>query len=291
MVHDIDARVIENRRLSADYNVLSLEAPEIARATEPGQFVMVKPHRSIEPLLRRPFSVFEILREGGRPVGVSILSKRVGVTTSQIFDAEPGQHVQCLGPLGRAFSLPAAGTEVWMVAGGVGLAPFWTVAETLAGRGVPLTLFYGGRRDADLFYLDYFERLGVSMVLCTEDGSRGERGRVTLPLERSLAARQGGADVLLHACGPEPMLAAVARLAARYDCRCEVSVERVMGCGLGGCYSCVVLARPSTGPGTGPSTGLGTGGVGDGAPHHTRTCIEGPVFDAQRVVWEAVAGH
>lgn len=268
MVHDVDARVIENRRLSADYNVLSLEAPEIARATEPGQFVMVKPHRSIEPLLRRPFSVFEILREGGRPVGVSILSKRVGVTTSQIFDAEPGQHVQCLGPLGRAFSLPVAGTEVWMVAGGVGLAPFWTVAETLAGHGVPLTLFYGGRRDQDLFYLDYFERLGVSLVLSTEDGSRGERGRVTLPLERLLAARQAGADLLLHACGPEPMLAAVARLAARYGCRCEVSVERVMGCGLGGCYSCVVPVK----------TGSGF--------HHVRSCIGGPIFDAATLVWD-----
>jgi len=268
MVHDIGARVIENRRLSLDYNVLSLEAPAIARVTEPGQFVMVKPHRSIEPLLRRPFSVFEILREGGRPVGVSILSKRVGVTTSQIFDAEPGQHVQCLGPLGRAFSLPPAGTEVWMVAGGVGLAPFWTVAETLAGR-VPLTLFYGGRRDADLFYLDYFERLGVSLVLCTEDGSRGERGRVTLPLERSLAAHQAAANVLLQACGPEPMLAAVARLAARYGCRCEVSVERVMGCGLGGCYSCVVAVKTDS-----------------GGFHHVRSCIGGPIFDAATLVWD-----
>ncbi len=274
MPFDVDARVIENRRLSPDYNVLSLEAPEIARATQPGQFVMVKPHRSIEPLLRRPFSVFEILRDGGRPVGVSILSKRVGVTTTQIFDAGVGQHVQCLGPLGRAFTLPTkrtdtTSTEVWMAAGGVGLAPFWTVAETLSGRGVPLTLFYGGRRDADLFYLDYFERLGVSLILCTEDGSRGERGRVTLPLERALAARQPAHDVLLYACGPEPMLAAVARLAARYNCRCEVSVERIMGCGLGGCYSCVVPVK-----------------AGSGGFHHVRSCIGGPIFDAATLVWD-----
>jgi dihydroorotate dehydrogenase electron transfer subunit len=86
--------VIENRRLSDDYNVLSLEAPAIAEATEPGQFVMVKPARGLEPLLRRPFSVFEILRDGERPVGVSILSKRVGVTTTQIFEAAAGDRVQ-----------------------------------------------------------------------------------------------------------------------------------------------------------------------------------------------------
>ena len=269
MPFDVDARVIENRRLSSDYNVLSLEAPDIARVTEPGQFVMVKPDRGIDPLLRRPFSVFEVLRDGTRPLGISILSKRVGTTTLQIFEAEAGQRVQCLGPLGRAFTLPDTSQEVWMVAGGVGLAPFWTVAETLAARGVRLTLFYGGRRDADLFYLDYFEQLGVSLVLCTEDGSRGERGRVTIPLERALAGRHEGTDVLLHACGPEPMLAAVARLAARYGCRCEVSVERVMGCGLGGCYSCVVPVKTD-----------------HGGFHHVRSCIGGPIFDAATLVWD-----
>jgi dihydroorotate dehydrogenase electron transfer subunit len=266
---DVDARVIDNRRLSDDYNVLSLEAPEIAAATAPGQFVMVKPGYGIEPLLRRPFSVFEIVRDGSRPIGVSILSKRVGVTTAQIFDAVPGDRVRCLGPLGRAFTLPSPPSEAWMVAGGVGLAPFWTVAETLASRGVRTTLFYGGRRDADLFYLDDFARLGVTLVLSTEDGSRGERGRVTLPLERALASRDPGAPVLLHACGPEPMLAAVATIAARHAVACEVSVERVMGCGLGGCYSCVVPVKAAA-----------------GGFHHVRSCIGGPVFDAATLVWD-----
>jgi dihydroorotate dehydrogenase electron transfer subunit len=156
-----------------------------------------------------------------------------------------------------------------MVAGGVGLAPFWTVAETLAARGVRSTLFYGGRRDADLFYLDYFQQLGVTLSLSTEDGSRGDRGRVTGPLERALAARPAGRKIYLHACGPEPMLEAVARLAARHGVPCEVSVERVMGCGLGGCYSCVVPVKT---PG--------------GAFHHVRSCIGGPVFDAATLVWD-----
>jgi dihydroorotate dehydrogenase electron transfer subunit len=266
---DVDARVIDNRRLSDDYNVLSLEAPDIAAATAPGQFVMVKPGHGIEPLLRRPFSVFEIVRDGSQPTGISILSKRVGVTTAQIFDAAPGHRVRCLGPLGRPFTLPAPPAEAWMVAGGVGLAPFWTVAETLAARGVTATLFYGGRRDADLFYLDYFEHLGVTLILTTEDGSRGERGRVTGPLERALAGRATGTSVFLHACGPEPMLAAVARIAARHDVACEVSVERVMGCGLGGCYSCVVPVKTA-----------------GGGFHHVRSCIGGPVFDAATLVWD-----
>ncbi len=175
MPWDIDAEVIGNRRLTADYNVVSLAAPEIAAATEPGQFVMVKPGHGWDPLLRRPFSVFEILRDSsGAPSGVSILSKRIGVTTRALFDVEPGDRVQCLGPLGRPFTLPEADTQVWMVAGGVGLAPFVTVTEALAPKGVPLTLFYGGRSEADLFHLDFFARHRVRTVLATEDGSKGE---------------------------------------------------------------------------------------------------------------------
>jgi dihydroorotate dehydrogenase electron transfer subunit len=270
MPWDIDAVVIGNRRLTADYNVVSLAAPEIAAATAPGQFVMVKPGHGWDPLLRRPFSVFEILRDSsGAPSGVSILSKRIGVTTRALFEIEAGDRVQCLGPLGRPFTLPEADTQVWMVAGGVGLAPFVTVTEALAPKGIPLTLFYGGRSESDLFHLDFFARHRARTVLATEDGSKGERGRVTVPLDRELAALAPSAKVLLHACGPERMLAAVARLAEQHGRPCEVSVERVMGCGLGGCYSCVVPVKQ---PG--------------GGFHHVRSCIGGPVFDASTLVWE-----
>ena len=264
---DVAAAVLYNRRLTPDYSVIALEAPEVAAAALPGQFVMVKPARGYEPLLRRPFSIFEILREPqGEPRGISLLNKRVGITTTQLFEAGAGQAIACLGPLGRPFSLAPAGTEAWMVAGGVGLAPFVTLADALAARGVRMTLFYGGRSATDLFCLDLFERLGVTLVLATEDGTRGVHGRVTLPLERAL--RQAPAAVQLYACGPEPMLAAVARQATQYGRPCEVSVERVMGCGLGGCYSCVVPVRGA-----------------DGRPHYVRSCIGGPVFDAASLVW------
>jgi dihydroorotate dehydrogenase electron transfer subunit len=265
---DVSAPVRFNRRLSDSYNVVGLDAPEIAAAARPGQFVMIKPAAGLEPLLRRPFSIFEILRdESGRPTGLTVLSKRVGVSTTQLYEVEPGARIACLGPLGRPFSLVDPPTEAWMVAGGVGLAPFATLAEALAPRGVRVTLFYGGRGADDLFYLDLFESLGVSLVLATEDGSRGERGRVTVPLERALGSAPGPAAVF--ACGPEPMLAAVARLAAAHRVACEVSVERVMGCGMGGCYSCVVPVR-------------GT----DGRPHFVRSCTNGPVFDAAAIAWE-----
>src|SRR4029077_11631472 len=110
-----------------------------------------------------------------------------------------------------------------------------------------------------------FEAFGVTIVLATEDGSRGVHGRITVPLEAALTARPLGNPVKLYVCGPTPMMRACAQLAAAHGRACDVSLEQVMGCGLGGCDSGVVPVR-----GENPSTGLGAGG---GAPHHTRTCI------------------
>ena len=270
---DIDAVVRSNTRLSDEYSVLTLDAPEIAGLARPGQFVMVKPSRGMDPLLRRPFSIFEILRDGsGHPTGISILNKRVGVGTRLVYDAEPGARVACLGPLGRPFEPVDPPAQAWMVAGGVGLAPFLTLAEALAARGTPTTLFYGARRARDLYYTGVFEDLGVTVVPATEDGSLGAKGFITGPLNDALAAVGSGPAVKLYVCGPTPMMRAVATIADFHGQPCDVSLEQVMGCGLGGCYSCVVLTRQVGAP-----------------PHFVRSCLEGPVFDAGRIVWEALA--
>ena len=274
MPFDVDAEVLTNTRLSSDYNLLSLAAPEIARALLPGQFVMVKPTPGLEPLLRRPFSVFEIIRDGAdRHLGVSLLNKRVGVGTGLLYDAKAGVRIGCVGPLGRPFVPVDPPAEAWMVAGGVGLAPFASLAEALVERGTPMTLFHGARSRAELFCETFFERLGARLVLTTEDGTRGEPGRVTVPLERALAAVSPEQPLTIYACGPTPMMRAVAALGARFARPVFVSLEPVMGCGMGGCYSCVVRVR----------RGNGT--------HFVRSCLEGPVFDASAVVWDALPSH
>ena len=264
---DVEARVIQNTRLSLDYNVITLAAPEIAAATKPGQFVMVRPTHGSDPLLRRPFSVFEIIRSGDRIEGLSLLSKRIGATTRLLFDAVYGDVISCLGPLGRPFDAVAPPAEAWMVAGGVGLAPFATLAEALRQRGTKTTLFYGARTGAELFYLDWFSARGVRVVLSTEDGSVGERGRITGPLEHALQQTNG--KIMIYACGPEKMLEAVSRIAETCKRPAQVSVERVMGCGMGGCYSCVIPVRE---PG--------------GGHHFVRSCLAGPVFTAADLVWD-----
>ncbi len=274
MLFDVAARVLANTPLSPDYNVIALAAPEIAQSTAPGQFVMVKPQPGLDPLLRRPFSVFEVLRdERGGVTGISLLNKRIGIGTGLLYSCEPGDTVQVLGPLGRPYVPVDPPAEAWMVAGGVGLAPFATLAEALAARGTPMRLFYGARSAADLYYANFFSRLGASLHLTTEDGTRGERGRITAPLARALAEHSGSA-VTIYSCGPTPMMRAVAELGEAAGRPVFVSLEQVMGCGMGGCYSCVVRVRRGAGS------------------HFVRSCLDGPVFDSRAIVWDALGtGH
>ena len=267
---DVAAEVISNLTLSADYNVVSLAAPAIAAAAAPGQFVMVKAAAGHDPLLRRPFSVFDVMREAnGAPSGISILNKRIGAATALLYAARPGQRFACLGPLGNTWLLGRSPEQAYMVAGGVGLAAFATLARSLGASGVPMTMFYGARTGAELVYLDFFRDLGVELVLTTEDGSIGERGRVVAPLERYLADPPRDAAVVVYACGPEGMMAAAAGIARRFGTPCLVSMERTMACGLGGCYSCVVPIRGA-----------------DGSFDHVRSCLAGPVMAGDAIAWD-----
>lgn len=276
MIVDLSAEVLDNRPLSAEYNVLTLSAPRIAESSQPGQFVMVKTGTGLDPLLRRPFSIFEIVRDAnGRPSALSILNKRVGTGTGQVYDAARGAVLQVLGPLGLPFPAPPPSSSVWMVAGGVGVAPFWTLTDAMAGTNTPRSLFYGARRAEDLHYADWFPTRGVQLHVSTEDGSRGDRGFVTGPLARALDAQPADRPLAIYCCGPTPMMRAVADLAARHGHETWVSLEQVMGCGMGGCYSCVVPTRQP-----------------DGSSHFVRSCLDGPVFAASALVWDAMtAGH
>ena len=208
---DVEARVIRNTRLSSDYNVIALAAPEIAAAVAPGQFVMVKPGRGNDPLLRRPFSVFEILRPTtARIEGLTLLSKRIGVTTRMLLEAVEGDVVSCLGPLGKPFEPVDPPAEAWMVAGGVGLAPFATLTEALRERGTQTTLFYGARSDASCSTWIGSPRAACAGAQHRRRQQRRARSRDRVRSSASCSAPR--ADVTVYACGPEPMLEAVSRI-------------------------------------------------------------------------------
>jgi len=281
-MYDEIVPVTENRPLTGGHFLLSVRAPRAARAARPGQFAMIQlPGRS-DVLLRRPMSIYDVVAGNGRarsrrkkppPTVMQFLYKVVGRGTDLMAKLQPGDKVGLLAPLGHGFFaedyLPKASEadEVLHVAGGIGIAALLLPARELAQAGIRQRLFFGGRAKADLVGIQDFRPLVQQTALATEDGSRGHEGFVTRPLE-SYLQQHSKKKFLLMVCGPWAMLEAAVRLAQKYGQPCLVSMENRMGCGLGVCLGCCIRV------------------VGEGHGSYQRVCTEGPVFWAEKVVWE-----
>jgi dihydroorotate dehydrogenase electron transfer subunit len=246
--------------------LLVFEGCDFLARTRPGQFVMLRARAWLtDPLLPRAFSLCEVRPGGPRGTGADILIKAAGKASRLLEQSLPGAEFSLLGPLGTAFPEPSPERADWLVAGGVGLAPLYMQARRAQELGLAgqVTLFYGGRGAADLVLLDRIAATGCELVLATEDGARGARGRVTDALERALSSRPAGAaPPTLMACGPDPMLVAVARIAHRRRVPCHLCLEGEMACGVGVCLACAVPCR--------------------GRPFRY-TCVDGPVLPLEEL--------
>jgi dihydroorotate dehydrogenase electron transfer subunit len=268
MPQDIVTPVLRNVDLRHGYHLIEFSGAEFAGA-QPAQFFMVGVPGS-QTLLRRPFSVCGVrgtFRD--RPAdAVQVLYKVVGKGTGQLAALKPGAALNVLGPLGRGFTPPERpDVRPVMVLGGIGSAPFPALIASLKdGFPRPLVL-YGGRSAGDLPLLDWFQD-HAEVVITTDDGSLGARGLVTEPLEDLLAGGDPAA-VKLYACGPEPMLKAVGKLALHRGADCELSLEAHMACGFGVCLGCVVPTCRHE----------------DGKTHYDRVCKEGPVMRPEVLAW------
>lgn len=261
-VVDRECRLVKRQSLGGAYALLTFEHKDVAQASA-GQFAMIQPTASSDLLLRRPFSIMDTSPASGQ---FTIFLKAVGPGSRAVFDLGEGESARVLGPLGHGFSMPGAGERVFLVGGGYGVAPFALFSRSLKERGA-FHLFYGGRTASELPLVEELGQRGITLTLSTDDGTRGERGRVTVPLVAELAAHQG--QVRLYACGPEAMMHAVARIAEERGIPCEVSLDPWMGCGVGTCLGCVVKIQEP----------------GETKPKNRPACTEGPVFDSRRVVW------
>jgi len=256
-----NTQIISNEPDTDLYFKLVARAPAIARLAQPGQFAHVRILPMKEALLRRPFSIFQVAGDT-----FSILYKNVGRGTDVLSRVAPGDELSVLGPLGHGFTIPRPGAETPMlVAGGYGMAALYLLAQRSPQKGI---VFVGGRRRVDILCEKEFRALGWEVRVTTEDGTRGERGLVTQPLLEELRRQAAGRKVF--ACGPTPMLKAVGDIAREFRVPAELSTDERMCCGVGVCLTCVIPVK-----------------VGN-SWEYQRTCTEGPVFDAERIAWEAV---
>ncbi len=241
-----------------------MEGAALARAAKPGQFVQI---HAGSCLLKRPFSICDA--QSGK---ITILYKVVGKGTTAMTALKKGDTVDGIGPLGRPFCEPSKGSRSIYVAGSVGVAPLCFLAKTRRGSGRHGgdVVFIGGRTKHDCLCRTEFNKLGVKVVLATEDGSAGHRGLVSSPFEKFLCALSGQEknNSIVYACGPKAMMKAVAGICAHAGVSCVVSLEEIMSCGLGVCMGCVVKVKD------------------DGDFVYQRSCTEGPVMEAEKIIWE-----
>jgi dihydroorotate dehydrogenase electron transfer subunit len=237
--------------------------------SEPGQFVMLSPGAlasvpRCDPLLPRPMAVYRTRAVDGDPQ-IEILFKIHGRGTALLADLAPGERVGVVGPLGTPFPDPAPGARAVIAAGGTGIASVYEFAAGLCARRIPVSVLLGARSARDLMGEADFAASGVDLAVATEDGSRGTRGLVTDLLAGALS---GAVAAVVYACGPTPMMAAVARIAAQRELLCYASLENPMACGFGVCLGCAAPLR-------------------DGG--FALVCRDGPVLPAQTIAWESLA--
>jgi dihydroorotate dehydrogenase electron transfer subunit len=262
------ARVLENVALARNTYRIRLQQPALAQAIRPGQFLMLRLPDTTDPLLGRPFALYDtVLDHHGQAVAVDIVYLVVGKLTRLLAALQPEDDVEVWGPLGNGFPDLTGRGHIALVAGGIGQTPFLAHLRELLGQrgygGLPpgrqaenVSLYYGVRT-ADLAAgVEDFRAAGAQVHLASDDGSLGFHGFVTQLLEQHPPPQH------LVGCGPEPMLRALAALARRWQVPCHLSLETPMACGVGICFSCVTRVRTAEGW------------------DYRRVCVEGPVFDA-----------
>jgi dihydroorotate dehydrogenase electron transfer subunit len=253
------------RRREGAYWLLSFSSPEIAERARPGQFVNIAVGAQ-GALLRRPFSIARVSRQGAFAGTVDVVFDAHGPGTEWLTTVDAHDLIDVVGPLGNPFPLPQRKVACLLVGGGYGTAPLFYLAEELTRQGLRVDMIVGAATQERILNAIEAKRLTASVTFTTEDGSYGERGRVTDVLETVAGNCRSG---VVYACGPNPMLRAVSERCQELELPVQVAVEERMACGVGVCFTCVLPVR-----------------LKDGTVRMKRSCLDGPVFNGARVAWD-----
>ncbi|MCM8783562.1 MAG: dihydroorotate dehydrogenase electron transfer subunit [Candidatus Omnitrophica bacterium] len=272
---NIKAKIISNTPVAREHSRLVLEVPEMVKESQPGQFMHIRVHEGLNPLLRRPFSIHRIVHPNTRaPVyQVEILYKIRGRGTELLAKRKKGEFLDVIGPLGKGFPLPLeADTSVprtyLLVAGGIGIAPLLFLAEKLAefkiqNSKLKIIAFVGLKTKNYLLCEKELRSLCDEVKISTEDGSLGFKGLVS-DLLKDFLLTVDSEPFTLYSAGPILMLQEIKKIANMFKILCFGSLEENIACGLGGCFGCVVKTTEG----------------------YKRVCKEGPVFNLEEIIWE-----
>ena len=281
-MQQIDAKLERNEQIGEGTYLMRVEAPAIASALVPGQFVMIRLASTDAPLIGRALAVYDVIADdSGRAKWIDLVYLKKGTFTTALAVAPLGTQVTLWGPLGNGFADRPCDRLI-MVAGGIGQTPMLLLgrealgtqsfgdAERSSGWAKSVEFIYGARRSSLLAGVDDFRQAGFEVTLCTDDGSAGEKRLVPEVLHERLATFQKtGESIRVATCGPEIMMQKVAEACETASVDCQVSMETPMACGIGICFSCVAQVRQDT-----PETW-----------DYKRTCVEGPIFDSTKICW------
>lgn len=259
MIHE-KVQVLWNKKAGNPYYRIGLKCHKEYSTAQPGQFVMLRLINQMVPFLRRPFSIHNRIMKGGRTQGIELLYKVVGKGTEKLSLCKKGDFVDIIGPLGKGFVIPDNYHRIFIVAGGIGVAPLFFLASFLMEKNIDLSacrVFLGAKSKDDLLCKDKLSDLGITVHICTDDGSEGDKCLVTDSLKTAICKNRP--DVI-YACGPLEMLKSVAKIAKKHIVPCQISIETIMACGIGACLGCAVERFDNTGK-------------------YLHVCLDGPVFN------------
>ena len=254
----LEVKITENKKIAQGFYRMRLESAYLAKNSKPGQFIEIKCSEEHEVLLRRPLGVHRILNGG-----IEVLYEVVGKGTELLSAKRKGSMIDLIGPLGKGFEFPVAKRPAMLIAGGVGAAPLLFLAEKMVKNKIKPYVIVGAKRSSHILCEKEFKKLGCFVRVSTEDGSRGHKGYATDIMEHLLTIIKRKISGI-YACGPNPMLKAVAKISENNGIPCQVSMEERMACGVGACLGCPVKVK--------------SGG-------YKMVCKDGPVFDAKEIVW------
>lgn len=266
-MNDLTLTVEGNEQIAPGYFRLRMR---LDRAVDvlPGQFAMIRPHGLVEPILRRALAIHTANEHS-----IELIYLVLGRGLEALARVRPGEQVDVLLPLGNTYPQDPALKDhrrALIVAGGVGSPALFLLAKQLTEARADVRVFFGGRTANDLPAREDFESLGCPVSITTDDGSAGEKGFVTVPLDRELRQSRPDDGFVLYTCGPWPMMARVAAMASEHGDPCFVSLEASMACGFGICVACVVETCD---------------GAFDSPFKYQKVCTEGPVFRSEAIVW------